>query len=163
MINHQKGIDMGELTRHDIMKIFRDRQDKFVYYIMGLNVAAIGFTLSKTYDIKSFNWNHLFLGFALLAWLLSIFSAFRWIQTEFSGMRLDMHQYDISAGVIDEWFEEGIAPDEFKNELIKTIQEDMAKKSARSERNYKGKLILFIVGIVMFIIWRILDITDLMK
>lgn len=38
--------------RFDLIKTYRERQDKLSYYLMGLNVAAIGFTVSKTYEVN---------------------------------------------------------------------------------------------------------------
>lgn len=154
---------MSEITRHDIIKIFRERQDKFVYYLMGLNVAALGFTLSKTYEMKHFSLNDSFLAFALIGWLLSLINAFRWIQMQFNGMRLDMHEYDISAGVVETWFEDGAPPEGYKEALFAKLQEEKSAKAETAEKDYKRMLLLFLGGIVMFILWRVLEILDLLK
>jgi len=152
---------MGEPTRHDIIVKYRDRREKFIYYLMGLDVAAIGFTLSKTYEIRHLQLNHIFLGIALFAWLLSILNAFRWLLTEFQGMQFDMHQYDINNGVVETWFKDGIAPEGYKEMLIEKLQKEMQIKSDRADRDYKRMLFLFMTGIVFFIMWRVLDVAGI--
>ena len=154
---------MSEITRHDIIKMFRERQDKFVYYLMGLNVAALGFTLSKTYELKHFSFNDSFLAFALIGWLLSLINAFRWIQMQFNGMRLDMHEYDISAGVVETWFEDGVPPEGYKEELFMQLQKEKNSKAETAKKDYKRMLLLFLGGIIMFIFWRVLEILDILN
>lgn len=39
---------MEKDMRFEMMKVLKGRQERLIYYIAGLNVAAIGFTVSKT-------------------------------------------------------------------------------------------------------------------
>lgn len=151
-----------KLNRYEIIAKYRERREKFAYYLMGLNVAAIGFTLSKTYDIKEIHLNHLFLGIALSSWLLSILHSFRWILTEFQGMQLDMHQYDIDDGVIETWFEEGDMPEGYKEAIQEKVIVEKAKKANRSEKDYNRVLFFFMGGIVFFIMWRLMEIANIL-
>lgn len=154
---------MKDLNRQEIIVKYRERKDKFAYYLMGLNVAAIGFTLNKTYELAHFNLNHIFLGIGLLSWLVSILFSFRWILTEFQGMQFDMHQFDIDNNVIESWFESNKVPDGYKEAIQNAINADKEKKLQESEKDYKKVLFFFISGIVFFIFWRIMEITHLLQ
>lgn len=134
----------------ELTKAFRDRQDKFVYYVMGLNVAAIGFTISKTFEIK-IEIDHMYILVALLSWLSSILFGFYWINTQFNAMIQNILVFDAEEGHLDgkRISEENI---EYTKDLL---YKDIQKKSEKAKMAYGIMLYLFILGIVLFIFWRI--------
>ena len=140
---------MSEM-KTELTKAFRDRQDKFVYYVMGLNVAAIGFTISKTFEIK-IEIDHIYVLVALLSWLTSILYGFYWINTQFNAMIQNILVFDTEEGHIDgkPISKENI---EYTKDLL---YQDIQKKSEKAKMAYAIMLYLFILGIVLFIFWRI--------
>lgn len=140
---------MSEM-KTELTKAFRDRQDKFVYYVMGLNVAAIGFTISKTFEIK-IEIDHMYILVALLSWLSSILFGFYWINTQFNAMIQNILVFDAEEGHLDgkRISEENI---EYTKDLL---YKDIQKKSEKAKMAYGIMLYLFILGIVLFIFWRI--------
>lgn len=141
---------MEKDMRFEMMKVLKGRQDKFIYYIAGLNVAAIGFTLSKTYDFVPSQGRDVFIGLALLSWFLSIIFSFGWIITQFNTMERNLEINDLSKG----YFDKANISDEQKKSLLASNKQRLNEDAVRSSKRLKGTVMLFLTGIVMFIIWR---------
>ena len=62
---------MGEI-QFSIQQEFRDKQEKYVYYIIAISVSAIGFSVYKT-ENHQLNLSLIPLGFAVICWSTSIF------------------------------------------------------------------------------------------
>jgi hypothetical protein len=37
-------------AQKDLFKLHKDKQEKYIYYLIALAVAALGFSISKTFD-----------------------------------------------------------------------------------------------------------------
>lgn len=141
---------MEKDMRFEMMKVLKGRQDKFIYYIAGLNVAAIGFTLSKTYDFVPSQGRDVLLGVALLSWFLSTMYSFGWIITQFNTMERNLEIRDFSKG----YFDKANISDEQKKSLIETNKQRLKEDGERSSKRMKGTVMLFLLGIVAFTFWR---------
>ncbi len=142
--------------RFEMMKVLKGRQDKFIYYIAGLNVAAIGFTLSKTYDFEPSLGCDAFLCLALLLWLVSTITSFRWIIIQFRTMERNMDVMDLKKG----HFNKSEISESMRKSLILKKRKKIEEDAHNSSMALKATLMLFIAGIVMFIIWRGLIVFD---
>src|SRR5690554_2820034 len=143
---------MEKDMRFEMMKVLKGRQDRLIYYIAGLNVAAIGFTLSKTFDIPLNQWIDIFLAIALICWIVSTSASFRWIFTQFRVMESNLEVKDLIDGSYDK---SKISETDKNNRIEKTILQ-LGKDASRCERAIKTMFIFFITGIVSFIGWRLL-------
>jgi hypothetical protein len=61
----------------ELYRSIDDKQQKISYYIIGLSVAAIGFSISQT-SSDSLHWTHTFLGGAIISWAYSIRSGLKY-------------------------------------------------------------------------------------
>ena len=62
---------MNEI-QFNIQKEFREKQEKYVYYLIALSVSAIGFSVYKT-ENQSLAYSQIPLALAVLSWSISIF------------------------------------------------------------------------------------------
>lgn len=136
-----------------MMKTLKERQDKFIYYIAGLNVAAIGFTLSKTFDMDIYAIHHVFIGSALLCWITSVIYSFRWTFIQFRAMVGNMDIMELINGHNDK---SKVTEQEKKNR-ISTSYAKLEEYTEKGSKAMKATLSLFIIGIVLFILWRVFD------
>jgi len=114
-----------------------------IYYIAGLNVAAIGFSLSKTFDIIPDEYD-IALGLALLSWVISTMESFRWIFIQFRTMEIDLT----------------IIKDDNKNSKIDEIKakQQLVIENKRAVTAINRTLFFFIAGVVSFVFWRIFEV-----
>jgi Mn2+/Fe2+ NRAMP family transporter len=141
--------------RTQMGKEFKDRQDKFAYYLMGLNVAAIGFAISKTFDIQP-EQSLIFVALALLCWLLSICLAFYWIFTQQNAVMLQSEVMNIILGLNDK-----ISPTIENIRLAKQeFDKEASKKSNKAGKAYAYMLYLFMSGIIFFVLWRLFELFN---
>jgi hypothetical protein len=144
---------MSEDKTFLMMKTLKERQDKFIYYIAGLNVAAIGFTLSKTFDLDIYACHHIYLGLAIVCWLVSTICSFRWIFIQFRSMVGNMDVLELIKGHYDK---SKVTEEEKKNLMLASYAK-LQEYTDKGEKAMKGMLALFIVGVVFFILWRVFD------
>lgn len=136
----------------EIQKQFRDGQEKYIYYLIALCVAAIGFSIHKTLGI-SMNLFQIPLGIAITSWAISIFFGLRFLEK-----RLDLlfnnNQYfeilqgrDSDVGTNSENIKIG----------FKAIEEIMEQKSKNIPKYFTRQKIFFFLGFLSFLAWHILE------
>ena len=140
-------------NRFEMMKTLKGRQDKFIYYIAGLNVASIGFTLSKTFEITPNRSCDLFLAGALLGWVISTTASFRWIYLQFRTMETNMEILD----VMDGFYDKSKYDETQKKELLSKSKSRLIKDGVNCRKAINVTILFFIVGIVSFVLWRVFD------
>lgn len=140
--------------RFEMMKVLKGRQDRFIYYIAGLNVAAIGFTVSKTFDFVPNHGRDILLGLALILWFISTITSFRWIIIQFRTMERNLE----IKGVSDGYFDKEKIDKTNKKTLTEVHRRKLEEDGLRSEKALKATVMLFLSGIVVFIFWRVLDV-----
>lgn len=147
---------MSEDKRFEMMKTLKERQDKFIYYIAGLNVAAIGFTLSKASESEKISTHYIFLAIALIGWILSTALSFRWILVQFRTMEKNMEIFDLING----YYDKSLISDREKKHRISDAYAKIQEDAIRCDRDLKRMMLMFIVGIVFYIIWQLNDIIS---
>ena len=139
--------------RFEMMKTLKGRQDRFIYYILGLNVASIGFTISKTYEMAPNRIYDVFLALALLGWFVSTIASIRWIYIQFRTMQTNLDIVDLLDGFYDKTkYDEAQA-----EELLKESKSSLLTDASKCEKAIKVTLFFFIGGMVFFLFWRIFD------
>ena len=144
---------MKEDQRFELMKTLKGRQDKFIYYIAGLNVASIGYSLSKTFEIQPNRLFDVFLGIAFFGWVISITASFRWIYIQFRTMETNLEITDL----MDGFYDKGKYSDLEINELKIKSKSQLLKDASKCEVAINLTIIFFIVGMISFLLWRVID------
>ena len=147
---------MSEDKKFEMMKTLKERQDKFIYYIAGINIAAIGFSLSKITDSEKISMNYIFLGIALVVRLVSTAMSFSWILAQFRTMECNMEILDLVNGHYDK----SVISEQEKKRRISDSYSRIQKDALRCERDLKGMMLMFIIGIVSYMIRQLMIITQ---
>jgi hypothetical protein len=146
------------MKNHDaqigIQKQHKERQEKFVYYLIALCVAAIGFSVTQTVN-QQLNYFHVLLGVSFACWATSIFCGFQFIQLMLLGSQANNHYFNTLAGHV-----EGIKPSPANDKIAADVlREKSDKYSTRSQRNFMWQQYLFYLGLGSFIAWHIIQMT----
>lgn len=142
---------MGEIQQQ-IIKEHKERQEKFVYYLVALAVSCIGFAVYNTQDTK-LQLIQIPLGLAVLSWGISVFCGIKFLETALALLHNNSCYFDVKNGQDSEI---GNNPSEIKYALsiMKPILIDRANKISVL-LNWQIRLLYS--GIVFFIVWRVLE------
>src|SRR5690606_35660110 len=100
---------------------------KFVYYIIALNVACVGFCIANSLDISA-QLNHLPLAISVALFCFSIYSGFQYIQIVISTYHSDIKSFLVNNETAEEFTEtyynqsNVLTKAELKNALLKGIE-----------------------------------------
>ena len=144
-------IELKERQLEDI-KAFRSKQQKLRYYIIALSVASIGFSISKTIGAP-LRFSQLPLSFAVLSWAISIYLGLRHLARATGSLYTDIQYVSILRG---KHRLTGKDPEKIKSftDEIHKIQNEGSVKSKKIG-NWSDNL--FYLGIVLFLVWHILE------
>jgi hypothetical protein len=136
----------------EVQRQFRNQQEKYVYYVLALSVSALAFAISKTSGV-AIKYTHIPLGIAVLCWGISLFCGFKFIEFTLSSLYANNLYFDVLADRVPETKND---PD------LKTILAEGTKNIVKSEGNIAKKYFswqkrLFLLGILLYLIWHILE------
>lgn len=136
----------------EIQKQFRDSQEKYIYYIIALCVAAIGFSVHKTLGV-SLTKIQIPLGFAILSWAISIYSGLRFIEKRLDILFTNNQYFEILQG------RNNIAGNHPEKIEIgaKVLKEIMEEKAKNVSKYFTIQKTFFFIGFLSFIVWHILE------
>ncbi len=140
--------DPQEIQR-DIQKQFRTQQEKYIYYVIALSVACIGFAVNKSID-QPLKWIQIPLGISVLSWGASIVFGFSHIQKSLSILAQNSHYFELE-------MQAHILNNSQVAERAKELWDEMIRKSREGIDYTRSQYGLFLFGIVAFIIWHILE------
>lgn len=139
-------------VQFNIQKEFREKQEKYVYYLIALSVSAIGFSIYKT-EGKSLTYFQIPLGLAVICWGVSIFCGLKFLKYVISNLYANNGYFEIIKGRHPDI---GTHPD-----LIESGVEGFRKAieiNGKAMKIYfKLQGYLFYFGIVLFIVWHIIE------
>lgn len=139
--------------RFEMMKTLKGRQDKFIYYVSGLNVASIGFILSKTFERIPNRTHDLILAFTLLCWIMSLAISFRWIYLQFRTMETNLDLNDLDSG----FYDKSLFTEAQARALMSTYKSRLSNDATKCSRSINLLILFFISGMISFVLWRVLD------
>lgn len=137
-------------TQEEIVKQFREQQQKYAYYIIALCVAGIGFALQKTSGL-GLSKTQLPLAGAVMFWGASIYCGLRFLNLQAAALYSNAALFDVMEGRHPIT---GNNPEYIKI-AYKTIMEGIEKKSTKTMRLAKWQNRLFYFGILSFVAWRV--------
>lgn len=147
-----------EENKKEIQRQFRQQQEKYVYYILALTVSAIGFAIYKTSGLP-LKFSQIPLGLSVLSWGISIFCGLRFIEYLISSLYANNAYFDILAGRHPDL---GNIP--WKKEAgAEGVKQAMESNGTTAGKYFDWQGRLFYGGIVLFILWHILEMYLLSK
>jgi len=142
---------MSEI-QFNIQQEFREKQEKYVYYLIAISVSAVGFSVYKT-ENHSLNISLLPLFFAVACWSASIFFGLKFLKYVISTLYANNSYFDIIKGKHPDL---GSNP-EFIRAGVEGFKEAMKINSKRMKRYIAWQGNLFYFGIVLFLIWHVFE------
>lgn len=134
----------------DLIKQFREQQQKYAYYIIALSVAGIGFAIQKTLGLP-LSYTQIPLGFSVVFWGGSIFLGLKFIGLQIAALYQNIQLINISEGR-DEIA--GKHPDKIAIG-INVVTDGIKKRSRQTVALANWQNRLFYFGIISFVAWRI--------
>ena len=139
-------------VQHEIRQQFRNQQEKLTYYIIGLDVAAIGFAVHRTSDM-ALSISQIPLGIALLCWGISIIYGFSSLKFVLGALASNHEFFEVQKGKHPDV---GSHPERIKA-ATDGIKSAMERNSNRAEKFFNSQNIYFEWGILFFIIWHVYE------
>lgn len=136
----------------EIRQQFRQQQEKYVYYLIALSVAAIGFSVHITIG-EPLKWIQLPLGLSVLSWGLSVFFGLKFIRYAISTLYANNAYFEIIKG---QYPEVGSNP-HLIDAATKGIKNAMETNITNASRISEWQNRLFYAGIVLFIVWHVIE------
>ena len=136
----------------EIQKQFRQQQEKLVYYIIALTVSAIGFSIFKTTG-QSLKIIQIPLEIAVICWSISIYCGLKFLKYVISTLYANNEYFEIKRGNHPDI---GNHPDAIEAE-IKGFKGAMVINKKRMKQYFKLQSSLFYIGIILFVIWHVLE------
>lgn len=139
----------------ELHKEFREKQEKYAYYLVALCVASIGFSITQTTG-QPLKWIQIPLGISVLSWGISIFCGLRYIGMIVFSIKRNLIYLDIVQGK-DEIT--GTNPHKIKIG-VDVYREGSEKLNKKSILLYNWQERLFFSGILLFIVWRVTEMAN---
>jgi len=140
-------------TQEEIKKEYNNQQIKLKYYLIALCVTSIGYSIVRTTG-KSVDCLDIPLGIAVALWAISIYLGFHFLKCFLATLKINDAQFNVHKGI------HPVSKDDPR--LIAIADETLKRSLNRIGR--MGSLanqwqeILFYAGMIMFILWHVLDI-----
>ena len=138
-------------AKNELSKQFKQSQEKYRYYIIGLSVACIGYAIHRTSGL-GIDWLQLPVGLAILFWGVSIFLGFLTIKYHLSIIYANHAMLKIKDGTMEEV---GNHPSIIKAALS-GVMSAIDQNNAKAHRYSGWQEVLFYLGMVSFIVWHVL-------
>jgi ABC-type transport system involved in multi-copper enzyme maturation permease subunit len=142
---------MNEI-QFNIQQEFREKQEKYVYYLIAISVSAIGFSVYKT-ENQSLTYSQIPLALAVLSWSISIFCGLKFLKYVISCLYANNGYYEIIKGRFPNI---GSNPELIKSG-VEGFREAMEINGKAMKKHFKFQGYLFYSGIILFIIWHIIE------
>lgn len=134
----------------DLIKTFREQQQKYAYYIIALCVAGIGFGVQKTIGMP-LRQTQIPLGVSILCWGISIYCGLQFLGVQIAALYKNSEIINIAEGRSKI---AGNHPEKIKigiDTISKIIEGDSEVASGLAKWQNR----LFYLGILCFVAWRI--------
>jgi hypothetical protein len=136
-------------TQKAVFSQFHQQQQKYIYYLITISAAGIGFAIEKSFG-QPFKMSMVLLGCALLFWALSIYLGLKRLKYGMSNLFANIELLKIEQG--QHWISK-VNPD-----LIQAaregVKEGMDANSQKASSFFKLQGTFFILGVISFILWH---------
>src|SRR5690606_12537380 len=138
------------INKEETIKQYREKQEKYIYYLIALDVSSIAFSIYTTKD-SSLNIIQIPLAIAVFFWGLSIFYGLRFIRVSLSSL---FTEYLYMETKEDNRFT--ALNTEYKKNLIDAFRNRNDKDNKLGIRFEKIMSYSFYIGILLYITFHIL-------
>ena len=135
-----------------LINLFRTKQETYVYYVIALAVACIGFAVNSTLAAK-LTMKMIPLGISMIGWLISIYCGLRFLFYQTAAINKQLSRIQIREGVHPMT---GNEPYKIKI-AIDAIDRALADDSKTTIMYSNIQHYTLYIAVVCFILWRILD------
>ncbi len=144
--------------QRDIQRQHRQEASKYTYFLITLSVTAIAFSVQKTLD-EPLLLRQIPLGLAVLSWAISVLLGFVYLQRRQDILATNNAYFEAIKGNLLE-----TGNDQAKIQAsAKIIWEILEEKSEKASKFYIWQFRLFILGIVLFVIWHLIEMAERSK
>ncbi|HZV70694.1 MAG TPA: hypothetical protein VFG10_14165 [Saprospiraceae bacterium] len=138
----------------EIWKIYIERRERYVYFLVGISIALIGYSVHLTIG-STFKPEQLILLSAIISWGISTYNGMRYNEKGANANKIDYF------GVLAE---EGGNPVLANDPILIKMFVDAIKKKVDGKKkgqtqNYKNMVYWFYGGLVLFIAWHLVSMT----
>ena len=141
----------NENAKNDLIKEIKGVQIKYIYYVIALNVAAIGYSIHHVKG-EAFNWSHYILGGSILFWSLGVYLGFQFV---FRFQQLFHITYNWLE-LYDEMSRKSQVPPSVLNTSVKgEVDKNSHKIQEKAHNQYKWSLFSFYIGCLLFVVWQV--------
>lgn len=131
---------------------FWHQQEKYVYYLVGVSVAAIGFVIVNTKGAP-LNWVYLPAGLSVISWGISIYCGLRFMQYSTGTLFDNAQLLEMQKGTHPVT---GTDPKKVKDG-VSIKWEQILKNLPTAEKLSKAQNIFFYSGIILYLIGHIIE------
>lgn len=139
-------------AQKEIKKEYRERQEKYVYYVIALCVTAIGFSVFNTMG-KPLRWSQIPLATSVCCWAISIVCGLKFLGYQIGALRINSIYFDIADGRDKDI---GSSPQSISY-ASKLVEGKLDKLSNKTSKLMNMQLSLFYLGMLLFITWHIFE------
>lgn len=140
----------------DEIKVARESQINFAYYLIGLAVAAIAYGIEQTND-KPLSWSQIPLGLSVLLFFICIVLGLSYIRTLNASMHMDILFFKKENSIEDDHELSSDQKFDLRLEVYNERLRSEAKLTRRNSVTFKIQRISFLAAIVLFVVWRIYE------
>jgi hypothetical protein len=141
----QEFADLLNKLRED----YNVRREKYVYYVVALSVACIGFSVYQTRELP-LTFSQIPLGIAVINWGISIYSGLSYLKGDISILIKDHNRVKIAAGLHEL---SGNNPNLIERGLH-IAEREMKKDEPIALRMHTLLEVCFYSGVLWFVIWH---------
>ncbi|MBB6449786.1 hypothetical protein HNR44_001764 [Geomicrobium halophilum] len=145
---------MSDENMREVRNNVHSGQDKYVYFILAVTVAAIGYTIAQTEDLEELSYTQIPLGISLICWGISFWFGCR--NREYNNSIL-YSNYELLKVQKGQHSEVPNHPD-YEKAASDGILDAINKNNKRVENFGRGQRNMFIIGVLLFVLWRIVEI-----
>lgn len=128
-------------VQQDIAKQFREQQEKYIYYLIALSVAAIAFAVNNTLG-EPISWSQLPLGLSVILWGISIYCGLSSLQYLIGSLIANMDLINEKRA---------------QSPKATEIQDAISDVSDKTKSLVKTQRCTFFAGIFFYLVWHIIE------
>lgn len=138
-------------VKDDLAQSFRQSQEKYVYYLIALNITAIGFVAQQTFG-EAYRMSLLLLLLSVGSWLYGAYSGLKFLQLSISTLYANYNYLEIKK--YSEFYD--VQKNEIQHKLVEIAKSMEANEiTSINYFNYMNRSL--VLGVVLYMIWRVLE------
>lgn len=143
---------MASEEQNEIIRVLREYQSKYTYFLLAAAGASIGFSLTQTQGVI-LSWSQVPLGIAVFCWGVSFFCGCRHLEYVSSTLYANSEMLDVEAGKHREVGNHPQMIHAASEGIRQAIENNINAASALGQRQFR----FLILGACLYIFWHVLE------